>query len=84
MPCARTGWPRVFLAGDSTMADKPLDLPERDVERFLLDFDTGMAPAVGYQVTFNGANNGDATLAARTTGRTQWETLRAQIAAQIV
>ena len=40
------------------------DATRRDVERFLLDFDTGMAPAVGYQVTFNGANNGDATLAA--------------------
>jgi hypothetical protein len=41
------------------------DANRRDVERFLLDFDTGMAPAVGYQLTFNGANNGDATLAAR-------------------
>jgi hypothetical protein len=46
----------------------------RDVERFLLDFDTGMAPAVGYQITFNGANNGDATLAAR------MDTLEAQAA----
>jgi len=50
------------------------DANRRDVERFLLDFDTGMAPAVGYQITFNGANNGDATLAAR------MDTLEAQAA----
>jgi YVTN family beta-propeller protein len=41
------------------------DATRRDVERFLLDFDTGMAPAVGYQLTFNGANNSDPTMAAR-------------------
>jgi YVTN family beta-propeller protein len=29
----------------------------RDVEAFLLSFDTGMAPAVGYQVTFDGTAN---------------------------
>jgi hypothetical protein len=36
----------------------------RDMEAFLLAFDTGMAPAVGRQVTFNGANNGNAGLLA--------------------
>jgi YVTN family beta-propeller protein len=41
------------------------DPQRRDVEAFLLDFDTGLAPAVGYQLTFNGANNGDATMLAR-------------------
>lgn len=41
------------------------DATRRDVERFLLDFDTGMAPAVGFQLTFNGANNGDPTMGAR-------------------
>jgi hypothetical protein len=34
----------------------------RDMEAFLLAFDTGMPPAVGRQVTFDGTNNGDATL----------------------
>jgi YVTN family beta-propeller protein len=29
----------------------------RDVEQFLLCFDTGMAPAVGFQMTFDGRNN---------------------------
>jgi YVTN family beta-propeller protein len=41
------------------------DANRRDVERFLLDFDTGLAPAVGCQITFDGGNNGDATLNAR-------------------
>jgi hypothetical protein len=41
------------------------DANRRDVERFLIDFDTGMAPAVGFELTFNGANNGDPTLSAR-------------------
>jgi hypothetical protein len=41
------------------------DANRRDMERFLLCFDTGMAPAVGYQLTFNGANNGNATMGAR-------------------
>jgi hypothetical protein len=36
----------------------------RDMEAFLLAFDTGMAPAVGRQVTFDGANNGNAGLLA--------------------
>jgi YVTN family beta-propeller protein len=47
----------------------------RDVEAFLHAFDTGIAPAVGYQVTFDGTNNGNAALLARI------DTLRAQIAA---
>ena len=34
----------------------------RDMEAFLLAFDTGIAPAVGRQVTFDGANNGNASL----------------------
>ena len=41
------------------------DAKRRDLERFLLSFDTGMAPAVGCQLTFNGANNADPTLSAR-------------------
>jgi hypothetical protein len=32
------------------------DANRRDVEQFLLDFDTGIAPAVGYQITFGGTN----------------------------
>ena len=51
------------------------DANRRDVERFLLDFDTGMAPAVGYQLTFDGGNNADATMHAR------MDTLEAQVAA---
>src|SRR5262249_47719397 len=41
------------------------DATRRDVEQFLLAFDTGISPAVGVQITYNGPNNGDATLAAR-------------------
>lgn len=37
----------------------------RDVEAFLLAFDTGMAPAVGVQCTFDGTNGGNASLLAR-------------------
>jgi len=36
----------------------------RDMEAFLLAFDTGMAPAVGRQITFDGTNNGNAGLLA--------------------
>jgi YVTN family beta-propeller protein len=36
----------------------------RDMEAFLLAFDTGMAPAVGRQITFDGSNNGNASLLA--------------------
>jgi hypothetical protein len=35
------------------------------MESYLNAFDTGMSPAVGYQITFTGANNGDATTLAR-------------------
>ena len=42
----------------------PPDEKRRDVEAFLLAFDTGMAPAVGRQITFSGANNNDAALIA--------------------
>src|SRR5262249_14562511 len=33
------------------------DDERRNVEAFLLAFDTGMAPAVGYQITFDGTND---------------------------
>ena len=33
------------------------DANRRDVEQFLLSFDTGMAPAVGYQITFVGTSD---------------------------
>ena len=36
----------------------------RDMEAFLLAFDTGMAPAVGRQITFDGTNNANAALLA--------------------
>jgi hypothetical protein len=41
------------------------DATRRDVEQFLLCFDTGMAPAVGAQITFDAGNVGDPALAAR-------------------
>jgi YVTN family beta-propeller protein len=41
------------------------DANRRDLEQFLLDFDTGMAPAVGYQITFWGANDSDPATTAR-------------------
>jgi len=44
----------------------------RDVEAFLHAFDTGMAPAVGHQITFDGTNNGNTELRARV------DTLRGQ------
>ncbi len=37
------------------------DDDRRDIEAFLRAFDTGMAPAVGFQLTFTGANNADPT-----------------------
>ncbi len=48
------------------------DAKRRDVEAFLLAFDTGTAPAVGYQITFDGtpdpaAQDSMATLEARAT-----------------
>lgn len=50
------------------------DPARRDMEAFMLAFDTGMAPAVGYQLTFAGPNNNDATAVARL------DTLKAQAA----
>ena len=50
------------------------DNQRRDMETYLLAFDTGMAPAVGYQVTFTGANNGDPVALGRV------DTLRGQAA----
>ncbi len=47
------------------------DEKRRDLEAFLLSFDTGMAPAVGYQLTFAVAAPGSSTL----------DTLRARAAA---
>src|SRR5262249_18928111 len=41
------------------------DAHRRAVEQFVLCFDTGIAPAVGAQVTFFGANNTDPTTLAR-------------------
>ena len=41
------------------------DPARRDMEAFMLAFDTGMAPAVGYQLTFSGANNSDPLAIAR-------------------
>jgi YVTN family beta-propeller protein len=41
------------------------DEERRDMQAYLFAFDTGMAPAVGYQVTFDGTNNSDATTLAR-------------------
>jgi YVTN family beta-propeller protein len=46
----------------------------RDLEAFLLAFDTGLAPAVGAQLTFDGTNTSDAALLARL------ETLKTQAA----
>ena len=51
------------------------DAKRHDVERFLLAFDTGMAPAVGYQLTFDGTNNADPLTSAR------MDTLESQAAA---
>ena len=48
------------------------DDQRRDMEAYLLSFDTGTAPAVGYQITFDGTNNGDAVAIA------QMDTLEAQ------
>ncbi|HEY6866997.1 MAG TPA: hypothetical protein VI792_07060, partial [Candidatus Eisenbacteria bacterium] len=48
------------------------DDDRRDVAAFLMCFDTGMAPAVGYQLTFDGTNGGDPTALARV------DTLRGQ------
>ncbi|MEO5619168.1 MAG: hypothetical protein ABIS67_15465, partial [Candidatus Eisenbacteria bacterium] len=47
----------------------------RDLGAFLNAFDTGLAPAVGYQLTFDGTNNSDPTTLARL------DTLSAQVTA---
>jgi hypothetical protein len=56
------------FAGTPTVANNN----RRDVEAFLHAFDTGVAPAVGFEITFHGANNDDAFLGA------QVDTLRQQ------
>jgi len=48
------------------------DRDRRDVEAFLLAFDTGMAPAVGRQITFDATNKSNTTL------NSQLDTLRAR------
>lgn len=45
------------LGPDSASADSN----RRDLVAYLHAFDTGMAPAVGFQITFDGTNNEDAT-----------------------
>ncbi|TMQ65335.1 MAG: hypothetical protein E6K78_07945 [Candidatus Eisenbacteria bacterium] len=50
-----------FTRPDSQTADEN----RRDVEAFLLAFDTGMAPAVGAQVTFSGPNDAAPAAVAR-------------------
>jgi len=41
------------------------DANRADLEAYLMSFDTGLAPAVGYQLTFDGANNSDPVALAR-------------------
>lgn len=41
------------------------DANRRDVESFLLAFDTGTAPSIGRRITFDGTNNSNPTLVAR-------------------
>ena len=55
----------LFNFGPPSVADDN----RRDVEAFLLSFDTGMAPAVGFQVTFDGTANPE--------GESQVDTLKA-------
>lgn len=56
----------LMFPGFTFGATQPVaDANRRDVESFMLAFDTGMAPAVGSQVTFDGTNNGDPALSAR-------------------
>jgi YVTN family beta-propeller protein len=51
-----------FTLGASSEA---ADSNRADIVAFLMAFDTGMAPAVGYQITFDGTNNTDPTAIAR-------------------
>lgn len=53
----------------------------RDVEAFLFSFDTGMAPAVGFQVTFDGAANPEGALRVDTL-KTVYTTNRCDIIAK--
>jgi hypothetical protein len=53
--------PQFTFDPNPTVADEQ----RRDMEAYLLAFDTGMAPAVGYQITFDGSNNNDAVLLGR-------------------
>ena len=41
------------------------DAKRRDLEAYLLAFDTGLAPAIGAQLTFDGSNNGSVSLITR-------------------
>ena len=50
------------------------DDQRRDMEAYLMSFDTGMAPAVGYQITFDGSNDADPTAVS------EMDTLEAQAA----
>ena len=61
-----------FTDPPGTIDPQTPDENRRDVEPFLLAFDTGMAPAVGFQITFSGPNNNAAPLLA------QLQTLRDQ------
>ena len=51
------------------------DAQRQDMAVYLMSFDTGTAPAVGYQITFDGTNNADATTISR------MDTLEAQATA---
>src|SRR6478672_3168161 len=54
-------FPGFNFGGNPTSANAT----RRDLEAFLLAFDTGLAPAVGAQLTLDGANSSDAALLAR-------------------
>lgn len=54
-------FPRFDFGSDVAAANAT----RRDLEAYLLAFDTGLAPSVGAQITFDGSNGGDATLLAR-------------------
>ncbi len=53
--------PQFAFGPDSIAADEK----RRDMEAYLLAFDTGMSPAVGFQMTFDGSNNLDPTMLTR-------------------
>jgi hypothetical protein len=53
--------PQFTFSPDPTFADEQ----RRDMEAYLLAFDTGIAPAVGYELTFIGTNNSDPVALAR-------------------